>query len=142
LAEAVVIQITEAVRASLAGATFSQPIAPQRLYLPSFDLADMTMLQVSVVPAASSVAIASRRSQREDHQVHVAVQKKVDPAAVAAVDDLLQLVQEIDDHLRAAGPMADATWIGTALDPLYHPDHLRDKGVLTCVLSVTYRLHR
>jgi hypothetical protein len=142
VAEAVVIQITEAVRTSLAGATLSQPIVPQRLYLPSFDLTDMTALQVSVVPAASSVAIASRRSQREDHQVHVAVQKKVDPTAVAAVDDLVQLVQEIDDYLRSAGPMAGATWIGTALEPLYHPEHLRDKGVFTSVLTLTYRLHR
>jgi hypothetical protein len=142
MAEAVIVQIAEAVKDSLAGATLSQTFTPLRLYVPTYDLTQIADLKVSVMALADQMEVKSRDRHQEDHQVQVGVQKRVDATSVAAVDDLMQLVQEMADHLKDAGPMAGATWMESSNEPKYNPVHLTEHGVFTSVITATYRIIR
>jgi hypothetical protein len=73
------------------------------------------------------------------------VQKKL-PAEdeVAEIDGLLDLVEEIADHIRLTRlPDApDAAWVSIAHEPVVSTESLEQHRVFTSVLSVTYRVRR
>ena len=143
------IQIADAVVAVLNGATLSQPIQAARHYLPEFDLKEMDELHVSVVPAELDEEIADRARDRAEYKIHVAVQKRVskqEPPGLdtAAIDGLMQLVEEIDDLFRHK-PLAgypEAHWTKTGNKPIYDPKHLQEHGQFTSLLALTFRVMR
>ena len=144
-----IIQIADAVVETLNGATLSQPVTAVRHYLPEFDLKEMDELHVSVVPAEMDEEIADRTRDRAEYKIHVAVQKRVakqDPPGIdtAAIDTLMQLVEEIDDlfrHKRLAG-YEQAHWAKTENKPIYDPKHLKEHGQFTSLLVFTFRVTR
>ena len=146
---AVVVEIADAVVAALNGATLSQPVTAERYYLPEFDLKDMDTLHVSVVPAELDEEIADRARDRAEYKIHVAVQKRVakqDPPGLdqAAIDGLMQLVQEIDDlfrHKTLAG-YEPAAWTKTENKPIFDPKHLKESSQFTSLLVLTFRVTR
>ena len=137
--------IADAVAAHINAGTFSQPVHAVRLYQPAFTLEDLAELRVSVVPRTVSIAAASRDSSTFECAVDVGVQKKL-PAegADAEMDALLDLVEEITDHLRLKRlPDApEAAWAGIAHEPVVSSESLEQHRVFTSVLSVTYRVRR
>ena len=143
------IQIADAVVAVLNAATLSQPFTAARHYLPEFDLKEMDTLHVSVVPAELDEEIADRTRDRAEYKIHVAVQKRVskqDPPGLdtAAIDALMQLVEEIDDLFRHK-PLAgyeQAHWTKTENKPIYDPKHLKEHGQFTSLLVFTFRVTR
>ncbi|NLY02727.1 MAG: hypothetical protein GXY83_42280 [Rhodopirellula sp.] len=144
-----VIQIADAVVAALNAATLSQPFSAVRYYLPEFDLKEMKDLHVSVVPAELDEEIADRGRDRAEYKIHVAVQKRVakqDSSGLdnAAIDALMQLVQEIDDLFRHK-PLAgfeQALWAKTENKPNYDPKHLQENQQFTSLLAFTFRVIR
>jgi len=143
-----VIRVADAIVAELNGAaagTFSQPFMAQRLYVPNFDLKDMKDLHVSVVPRGVELSTANRSLLQHDVQIDVAVQKKFpqDTALdLEAIDDLMGLVQEISDVLRAVGRFGDALWVKTENKPVYSPEHMGQLRQFTSVLTLTLRMLR
>ena len=143
------IQIADAVPAALNAATLSQSFTAVRHYLPEFDLKEMETLHVSVVPAELDEETADRTRDRAEYKIHVAVQKRVakqDPPGLdtAAIDALMQLVEEIDDlfrHKRLAG-YEQAHWAKTENKPIYDPKHLKEHGQFTSLLVFTFRVTR
>lgn len=143
------IQIADAVVAVLNAAMLSQPFTAVRHYLPEFDLKEMETLHVSVVPAELDEEIADRTRDRAEYKIHVAVQERVarqHPPGIdtAAVDALLQLVEEIDDlfrHKRLTG-YEQAHWAKTENKPIYDPKHLKEHGQFTSLLVFTFRVTR
>ncbi len=143
------IRIADAVVAALNAAALSQPFTAVRHYLPEFDLKEMDTLHVSVVPAELDEEIADRVRDRAEYKIHVAVQKRVskqDPPGLdaAAIDALMQLVEEIDDLLRHK-PLAgyeQAHWTKTENKPIYDPKHLKEHGQFTSLLVFTFRITR
>ena len=143
------IQIADAVTAALNAATLSQSFTAVRHYLPEFDLKEMETLHVSVVPAELDEEIADRTRDRAEYKIHVAIQKRVakqDPPGLdtAAIDALMQLVEEIDDlirHKRLAG-YEEASWAKTENKPIYDPKHLKEHGQFTSLLVFTFRVTR
>ena len=138
------IDIADAVVASLNLGTFSQSFTANRLYRPVFELKDLKTLTVSVVPKALSADSASRTEDAFTVDVDIAVQKKVDQLAASELDGLMDLVEEIVDHLRH-GTLADkpdARWTGIANDPIFAPEHLEQQRVFTSILTLTYRIWR
>ena len=143
------IQIADAVTAALNAATLSQPFTAVRHYLHEFDLKEMGTLHISVVPAELDEEIADRTRDRAEYKIHVAVQKRVakqDPPGLdtAAIDALMQLVEEIDDlfrHKRLAG-YEQAHWAKTENKPIYDPKHLKEHGQFTSLLVFTFRVTR
>ncbi len=141
------IQIADAVVEALNGATLSQPVTARRHYLPEFELTEMDVLHVSVVPAELDEEIADRMRDRTEYKIHVAVQKRVgrqDPPGIdtEAIDELMQLVEEIDEVFRHK-PLAgfeQAHWIKTENKPIYDPKHLKEHGQFTSLLVFTFRM--
>ncbi|MCC6910060.1 MAG: hypothetical protein IT430_19165 [Phycisphaerales bacterium] len=136
------VALADAVAASLNGASFSMPFTAQRLHQPSFDLADLATLRVSVVPKSQTITTASRGNSFFDCAVDVGVQKKV--ADDAEVDGLLDLVEEIADHLRLKrlDEYPSAAWLSIEHEPVVAAEHLDQNRQLTSVLTVTYRVKR
>lgn len=137
--------IADAVAAHINAGTFSQPVSAVRMFQPAFTLEDLADLRVSVVPRTVGIAAASRDSSTFEAVVDVGVQKKL-PAdgADAEIDALLDLVEEITDHLRLKRlPDApEAAWAGIAHEPVVSSESLEQHRVFTSVLSVTYRVGR
>jgi len=138
---ALTIDIADAVVAELTSGSFSQPISPQRLVLPEFDLAALADLRITVVPKAVEISAASRVASQHDVQIDIGVQKKLGKDLDAEVPALCELVDEIAAFLKrrplAAAP--HAAWVRSANEPIYAPEHLAEQRVFTSVLTVTYR---
>jgi hypothetical protein len=139
-----VVDIADAVVASLNGATFSQAVSAERKYVPAVDLADLADLHVTVVPRAVAITTATRDSSYFDCSVDVGIQQKVNPDDVAELDALVNLTQEVVDHLRMRRleSMPYAAWMSIANDPVFAPEHLDQERAFTSVVSVTYRVRR
>jgi hypothetical protein len=74
----VITDIADAVVASLNAGTFSEPFTAERLHQPSFELADLQTLRVSVVPKSLEIRNASRQHSFFDCTIDVGLQQKVD----------------------------------------------------------------
>jgi len=139
------VDIADAVAASINGQTFDPPITAERSHLPIFDLGRVgDAIQVSVVPRSLTVANASRATNFFDAAIDVGVQRKVDPNDPAQIDALLDLVERIGDHLRLKrlGTLPEAQWLTSEHDPILAAEHLERLSVFTSVLTLTYRLTR
>ena len=126
------------------GGVLGQTLTAQRHYRPQFDLADLKILRVSVVPKALAISSLGRSSNQYDPAVDVAVQQKVDPADTEQLDGLMLLVEKIADffRLRRLTAMPAAAWVKTENVPVYSPEHLEQHRVFTSVLTLTYRICR
>lgn len=138
----VIVQLADAVTASLNAGTFSLEFTAQRLHQPSFDLADLATLRVSVVPRSQMITNAARLSSYFDCAIDIGVQKKI--ADDAEVDALLDLVEEIADHLRhkRLDDYPDAAWLSIEHDPVVASEHLDQNRQLTSILTATFRVKR
>ena len=145
-----VIDIAEAVKAELNapdGPADGDPpaaLAAERLYRPRFELTDMGVLHVTVVPKGLELTAAGRGLAQDDVQIDVAVQKKLATTEAGEIDALMALVERIGDFLRqrrlAGAP--DAAWVRTENVPVYSVEHLGELRQFTSVLTVTYRVMR
>lgn len=137
--------IADAVADHINEGTFSRPVSAVRMHQPAFTLEDLADLRVSVVPRTTVITTASRASSVFEHVIDVGIQAKL-PAddADGAIDELLDLAEEITDHLRlvrlAGAP--EAAWAGIAHEPVVSSEALEQHRVFTTVMSVTYRVRR
>lgn len=136
------VAIADAVTASLNAGSFGTPFTAERLYQPAFDLADLADLKVSIVPKGVTIATASRDGSYFDCAVDVGIQKKV--ADDAEIDGLVDLAEEIADHLRMKrlDGFPQAVWLSIEHDPVVAAEHLEQQRALTSILTVTYRVRR
>ncbi len=142
-----ITQVADAIASALNDGAFSQEFTAQRLYQPSFELADLDTLRVSVVPKSVTVTNASRTHAFLDCAVDIGVQKKLSAAvenADAEIEELLVLAEEIADHLRQKRleAMPEAIWVSLEHEPIFAPDHLDQHRQFTSVLTVTYRARK
>lgn len=140
-----IVAIADAVAAHINAGTFSRPVHAARLFQPAFTLEELKDLRVSVVPRTTEIATASRESSLFECVVDVGVQQKLEgDDADAQIEELLDLVEEIADHLRLKRlPGApEAAWAGIAHEPVVSSESLEQHRVFTSVLSVTYRVRR
>jgi len=140
-----VITLADAIAASINAQTFNPPVTAERSHLPIFDLGQVgDAIKVSVVPRSLTVANASRTLNFFDASIDVGVQKRVDPNDPAQIDALLDLVEQIGDHLRLKrlDTLPEAQWLTSEHDPVLAAEHLERLSVFTSVLTLTYRLTR
>jgi hypothetical protein len=137
-----ILDIADAVVASINAGTFAQPVQAERRYQPTFELPDLAELKVSVVPKAVTITNATRTDGYFDCAVDIGVQKKI--ADDAEIDVLVSLVEELADHLRQKrlDSFPDAAFVSVANEPVFAPEHLDTQRVFTSVLTVTYRVRR
>jgi len=139
---AVVTDIADAVVAEMNGHTFSQVFTAVRTYDTTLPLEDAGTLRVTVVPKALAEEVASRTTDQVDYVVDVGVRKKPASVSNAEMDPLVALVEEIRAFFRrrrlAAYP--GAMCVRTPIEPVFAPEHLREYGQFTSILSLTFRV--
>jgi len=135
-----IADIAEAVKDDLNVETFSEDFAAVRSYQPTYELADMGTLHVTVVPKAIAETPGTRHSSHFNYDIDIGVQKKI--AATTDIDGLITLVREIAAFLARHRLVAqpEALWVGTINEPIFAPDHLEQMRQFTSVLTVTYRV--
>jgi len=139
------LAIADAIAASMNAQTFMPPVTAVRSHLPVFDLGQVgDALQVSVVARSVAVTGASRSTNFFDFSTDIGVQKRVDPNDPSQIDALLDLVEQIGDHLRLQrlDTFPDAQWLASEHDPVLAAEHLERLSVFTSVLTVTHRVTR
>ncbi|MBI5865594.1 MAG: hypothetical protein HZB38_14015 [Planctomycetes bacterium] len=139
-----VIDIADAVVGAIQSGSYGEPVAVERKYRPTFELADLTEVQVSVVPRAVSITTATRDSSYFDCAIDVGVQKKVNADQAEDIDALMTLVEQIADQLRMKrlDDAPEAAWVSIENEPAFASEHLDQQRVFTSVLTVTYRVRR
>lgn len=138
-----IIAVADAVTAELNATAFSQPFTAARHYEPTFELSAMSTLRVSVVPRSLTSKTLDRSRDSFDFEIDVAVQKKPDPT-LANLDELMELVEEITDHLRLSplSTLPDVRCMEVANAPVYALEHLQEFRQFTSVITLTYRKYR
>jgi len=139
---ALITDIADAVVTELAAGSFSLPFTPERRVLPVFDLPDLKGLHVTVVPRGVEIAGASRSMSTHDVRIDIGIQKKLGTDLDAEVAELCGLADEIAAYLhrRRLADVPTASWVRTANEPVYAPEHLAEKRLFTGVLTLTYRV--
>ena len=142
------VVIANAVVASLNAASFSMPFTAERHFQPSFGLAELETLRVSVVPRAAAITSASRKQSQYDCSIDIGIQQRLQPTEPSheqgQIDALLDLVEEIVDHLRfeRLADFPDAAWAGIEHEPVVSTEHLDQHRQFTSILTVIYRVLR
>lgn len=96
------VEIAEAVKDALNGASLSMAFTAVREYVPVYDLRDLATLRVSVVPVACDAVPLTRNSDDFAHEIHVVVQRKIDS------DSSVQLTNsELDPYMTFVGEIID-----------------------------------
>jgi hypothetical protein len=145
MANAVTVEIADAVVAHLNASALSQPFTAERSYLPEYSLEELGTLRVTVVASQMEMQIADRARDRSEQQVQVWVQQRIGQGEApgfdpSRIDALLYLIQEINDlfrHKRLPG-FDEAIWARSEMKPLYYPAHLKKQNVFTGVLTLTF----
>lgn len=144
------LQIADGLVAAVRGRTWSlAPLLVRRAYVPVYYLdRDLEQVHVTVVPRSRLAERASRGERQKDVLVDIGVQKRLDEYTSDALsetcrlqlDRLAAFVDELDRTLIDL-PLdgVRARCLGIAVDPIYAPDHLEQRGQFTSVLTLTYR---
>ena len=140
----VIVEIADAVAASINDGTYAEPVQAVRAYRPSYDLEELGALKVTVVPRSVNTANLARQQSQVDCTVDVGLQQRVDAGDDARLDALLDLAEQIGDHLRhkRLPGYPQAAWLSVEHEPVVAAEHLDERSTLTTVMSVTYRVRR
>lgn len=134
-------ELADAVKDTLNAATFTQEFTATRVLLPEFKLEDLDVLHVVVVPRNVAITLRDRAYNRFTIGIDVGVLMRPEDLEIATLDALVALVREIAAHMIRRQLTVDsdvAKWKGTAVNPLYAPEHLRENRQFTSVIRLTY----
>ena len=140
----VLIAIADAVVESLNAGSFGHALSAERHYQPVFDLPEMADLHVSVVPKGVEVLASSRNQNQHDYAIDIGIQQKV--AGDTEADALMTLAEEIADHFRlgrvqVAG-VGSVPVLKVGTEPVFAPEHLTEKRLVTSIVTLTFRVLR
>lgn len=139
-----ILQIADSVTAKLNASSLSMPLAAERHYVPNFELTEMKVLRVSVVPRELLIAPHDRASNRYDAKIDVAVQRKFSKGDPAEIDPLLYLCEEIIDlfRMKRLDSMPEARCISVEHPVIYSVEHWEQLRQFTSLLTFTFQLAR
>jgi hypothetical protein len=136
------LAISDAAVATINGAFLGQPLNAERLFLPQFELQEMNVLRVVVVPKDEERRQITRASKQAAYRVDVGVLKKLTSVDAAEIDPLCALVAQIaalfDGKRLAALPDAICTVAKT--EPVYSTEHLDQLRQFTSVVVLTFKV--
>jgi len=139
----VLSRLAQAVADELNAQPFSQAFTACRHYRPRFELDELAMLRVSVVPRSLTLAPATRARSTWEVAVDVAIQRRLQvPGNILEIDTLASLVEEViaflDGRRLAAYPQA--AFVGIENDPAYAVEHIDELSMFTSVVTARYRV--
>lgn len=134
------LQIADAVVALLNVTGLSLAFTAERLYLPQFELPDMQVLHVTVVPRTKTTKPLTRSRNIDVITVDIAVQKKLNAGDNADIDALVNLVDEIETRFdrERLSDVPDAICTAKKPDPVYAPEHIEKLRQFTSILTLTF----
>ena len=108
------------------------------IFFPEFELRDIEEMKVIVVPLAEEYKPLSRTQHEEILKVQVGFLKR------GCEDELPELLRTVEGlglgFLNK--PLAGATCVGVAFNPIYSPEHLRERGQFTSVIELSFKQFR
>lgn len=127
-----VITLAEAVAETLAD------FHAEVLFFPEYELRNIEEMKVIVVPLAEEFKPLSRTQHEEILKVQVGFLKR------GCEDELPELLRTVEGlglgFLNK--PLAGATCVGVAYNPIYSPEHLRERGQFTSVIELSFKQFR
>ena len=141
---ATILQIADGVTSELNTATLSQPIAAERHFVPNYDLKELGVLRVSVVPIELLIMAYDRVASKYSARIDVAVQKKFEQGTNQEIDPLIVLMEEIADlfRLKRLTQMQEARCVAVEHPVLYSAEHWTQNRLFTSLLSLSFQLAR
>ena len=107
-------------------------------FFPEYELRDLDEMRVAVVPLSTEYKAVSRTAHEELPKIQVGVLKR---CGEDGLDAMLQFVEGLGLgflNRRLAGAMC----VCVAYNPIYSPEHLRERGQFTSVMELTFKLVR
>lgn len=151
---AIIIDIADAVAATLNAATLSQAFVAQRSYIPVHEIKDLVDLHVTVVPSEMDAALLDRQGRKlRSYMIDVGIQKVVGRGPMSnqdfndGADPLMILSEEITNlfdrqHLAIAYDTINLLCTEVKNMPIYSPHHLDEQRVFTSVVRLTFKVGR
>lgn len=124
-----ILKIAEAVTAEL------EKYNAELLFFPEFELRDLDEMRIVVVPVGTQYKTLSRSSHEELPKVQLGVLKR---GCEDTLSELLQFVEALGLGFLNK-KLAGATCVCVAYNPIYSPDHLRERGQFTSVIELTFK---
>ncbi len=124
-----VLKMAEAVAAELA------EYHAELMFFPEFELRELEAMRVAVVPTGTEYKTVSRSSHEELLKVQIGFLKR---GCEDELPELLQLVEGLGLGFLNR-KLAGATCVGVAYNPIYSPEHLRERGQFTSVIELTFK---
>ena len=124
-----VLKMAEAVAAELA------EYHAEVMFFPEFELRELEAMRVAVVPTGTEYKTVSRSSHEELLKVQIGFLKR---GCEDELPELLQLVEGLGLGFLNR-KLAGATCVGIAYNPIYSPEHLRERGQFTSVIELTFK---
>lgn len=136
-----IVTLAAAVTTELATIDTGEPTTIARAYLPKKDLQDFNTLRLTVLIQSSDLSPMTRGADQDVQEVAVAVQKRVDPDDLDAVDALVQLTETIAAHFRRRelATCPDAHHQETTIDHSAYREWLREHRLFTSLITLQYR---
>ena len=124
-----VLKLAEAVAAELA------EYHAEVLFFPEFELRELEEMRVAVVPLATEYKPLSRSSHEEILKVQIGFLKR---GCEDELPELLTLVEGLGLGFLNK-KLAGATCVCVAYNPIYSPEHLRERGQFTSVIELSFK---
>ena len=105
-------------------------------YFPEFELRDLDAMRVVVVPLSTEYKTVSRSAHEELPKVQIGVLKR---CGEGGLDAMLRFVEGLGLGFLNK-KLAGATCVCVAYNPIYSPEHLRERGQFTSVMELTFKL--
>lgn len=128
--------MSEVLKIAKAVATELSDYHAEVLYFPEFELRDLDEMRVVVVPLSTEYKMLSRAAHEELPKVQVGVLKR---CGEDGLDAMLQFVEGLGLGFLNR-KLAGATCVCVAYNPIYSPEHLRERGQFTSVIELTFKL--
>ena len=138
------LQVADAVVTALNIGGLISPITAVRSYVPQYELQDMGVMHVTVVPSGMIQVREVKTMCVYDYAIDIAVQKRpktIEPADMDALTDLTQAIAE-SFRLKRLDAFPTAAWLSTAYTAIFDPDHLARFRQFTGVFTLNFRVVR
>lgn len=106
------------------------------LYFPEFELRDLDDLRIVVVPAGTQYKTLSRAAHEELPKVQIGILKR---CREDALDEMLCFAEKLGLGFLNR-KLAGGTCVSVIYNPIYSPEHLRERGQFTSVIELVFKV--
>jgi hypothetical protein len=146
MAEALEVQIADAVKDEINSGSWTQTVNAERHWLPVFEPADCAELRVTVCPMTLDQTRVARAKLQREYGVAIHLIQMVEvadrDALKAKIDELTRFAEELHDHFGDAHRLSGLTdWMSFASErrDIYDLERLYDQHTWETLIIVTVR---